>query len=47
VNRHQIPIRLFPLAPTDYTFDVGTSPEYFSKKFGFDADGILQKSREI
>ena len=47
VNRHQIPIRLFPLAPTDYTFDVGTSPEYFSKKFGLDVDGILQKSREI
>jgi transketolase len=47
VNRHQIPIRLFPLAPTDYTFDVGTSPEYFSKKFGLDADGVLNKVAEI
>ena len=47
VNRRQVPIRLFPLAPTTYAFDVGTSPEYFARKFGLDSDGILQKVQEI
>ena len=47
VNRKQIPTRLIPLAPTTYTFDVGTSPEYFARKFGLDSEGILQKVQEI
>lgn len=47
VNRHQIPIRLESLAPTTYVFDVGTTPEYFSTKFGLDSEGILRKVKEI
>lgn len=47
VNRHQIPIRLETLAPTTYVFDVGTTPEYFSTKFGLDSEGILRKVKEI
>ena len=46
-NLHQIPIRLFTLAPTTYTFDVGTTPEYFSRKFGLDSEGILMKVKEV
>lgn len=47
VNRYQIPVRLFTLAPTGYTFDVGTSPDYFARKYGLDAEGILMKVKEI
>lgn len=47
VNRYRVPVRLFSLAPKTYTFDVGTTPEYFSRKFGLDAEGILQKAHAI
>lgn len=47
VNRYQLPLKLFSLAPTTYAFDVGTTPEYFFRKFGLDSEGILQKVQEI
>ena len=40
------PIRggLESLAPTNYVFDVGSSPDFFYKKFGMDVCAIIQKA---
>lgn len=41
VARNPIRGRIESLAPRDYTFDVGTSPDYFFRKYGIDVSGIL------
>lgn len=38
--------KIFSLAPTNYTFDVGTSPDYFFKKYGIDTPGILNSIKD-
>jgi transketolase len=39
--RYPVSGRLYSLAPTDYTFEVGTANGFFHRKYGFDVDGIL------
>lgn len=41
VVRNPVRGRVASLAPRDYTFEVGTSPDYFFKKYGIDVPGIL------
>jgi len=40
--RHPIKGRIKSAAPKNYAFDVGTTPEYFFKKFGIDVQTILK-----
>jgi len=40
--RHRLGGQLESVAPIDYMFDVGLSPEYFYKKLGMDAYGLLK-----
>ena len=46
VLRHSLSCRVKSVAPKHYAFEVGRSPEYFSKKFGIDLHGILALTRE-
>jgi transketolase len=43
LTRHQISIPILSAAPTAHSFEVGTSPEFFSRKFGFGADSLLRQ----
>ena len=40
--RHPLRGRLESVAPNDYTFDVGSSPDYFFRKFGMDVPSLLK-----
>lgn len=40
--RHTMRGRLESIAPTDYTFEVGSSPNYFFRKFGMDVPALLK-----
>jgi transketolase len=40
--RHSIKGRIESAAPKSFAFDVGTTPEYFFKKFGIDLNSILK-----
>jgi transketolase len=40
--RHSMAGRLESVAPNKYVFDVGSSPDYFFKKFGFDVESLLK-----
>ena len=42
VAQHPIRGRLHSLAPRDYTLEVGTSSDYFHRKYGIDPAGILK-----
>lgn len=42
VARYPLRGRLESVAPRDYTFDVGSSPDYFFRKLGMDVPGLLK-----
>ena len=42
IARNPVRGEIKSLAPRDYSFEVGTSPDYFYKKYGIDASGILK-----
>lgn len=42
-QRLGLDVRLHSLAPDHYMLDVGTSPAYFWKRFGLDAEGITSR----
>jgi len=41
VAERSLSIRLSSIAPREYSFDVGTEPEYFHRMHSLDAEGIL------
>jgi transketolase len=42
IARYPIAGRVTSVAPQDYTLEVGTSPSYFHRAYGLDADGLLK-----
>lgn len=45
VVQHNLPFRMHSLGPQDYTLEVGTSNEFFHRKYGIDSESILQAVR--
>lgn len=45
VVTHNLPFRMHSLGPRDYTLEVGTSNEFFHRKYGIDSENILQAVR--
>lgn len=45
-TRYRLKGRIESVAPTQYCFEVGTSPGYFLRKFGLDASSLLQHLRD-
>ena len=43
IARSNLKVSIESLAPTDYQFEVGATPEYFWAKHGMDVSGILKK----
>ena len=46
VARYRLKGLIESVAPTQYCFEVGTSPDYFLRKFGLDASSLLQHLRD-